>query len=126
MKTARTLMPLPVLLAGVMAFSGAWAAPAPDESPGVQLRELEQVDPDRYRAPRPLDFEVPDAPPMQAVPDAELTVERFQIVGNTAFDDNTLLALVNDFRGTITFSRLLEATAVVSNYYRSNGYIVAR
>jgi hemolysin activation/secretion protein len=126
MKTARTLMPLPVLLAGVMAFSSAWAAPAADESPGVQLRELEQVDPDRYRAPRPLDFEVPEAPPMQAVPDAELTVNRFQVVGNTAFDDDTLLALISEYRGTMTFSRLLEATAVLSDYYRSNGYMVAR
>jgi len=111
------------------AFNGSIAiaeTPGPEDGPGVELRELEQIDTDRFRAPRPLDFEIPSAPPMQAIPDAKLSVSTFSVTGNTAFSDEELLALLEPYKGDITFKRLLDGTNEITSFYRGNGYMVAR
>ena len=114
------------LLGGVVASQVYADTPGPEDSPGVELRQLERVEPDRFRAPRPLDFSIPDAPPMRAVPDAELTITKFSVTGATRFSADELEALVSEYRGTITFKRLLEATQRITDFYRDNDYLVAR
>lgn len=127
MKIGRTLLPVFVLLAVSMLGTVAYAEEAaPEQSPGVELRELEQIDPNNFRSPKPLNFQVPEAAPMQAYPDAELTVSSFVVNGNTVYDDTVLLGILENYKGTITFQKLFQAVTEITDHYRNNGYMVAR
>lgn len=128
MKIDRVILPACVLLAASMVCSVSLAetAPGPEDSPGVELRELEQLDTNRFRAPKPLDFQIPETLPMKALPDAELTVSSFAVNGNTIFDDAELLGILEEYKGTITFQKLFQAVTEITDHYRSKGYMVAR
>lgn len=128
MKIGRTLLPVFVLLATSLEWSFVVAAEAPgsEEGPGVELRELERVDTNHFRAPKPLEFKIPEAAPMKAFPDAELTVSSFVINGNTVFDDAELLTILESYKGKITFQKLFQAVTEITDHYRTNGYMVAR
>src|SRR5690606_3331088 len=94
MKKGHALLPVTVLMATSMLWSVAVAeTPGPEEAPGAELRVLEQLDPNRFRAPKPITFEVPEAPPMKALPNTELAVSSYELTGNTIFDDSELLVI---------------------------------
>lgn len=95
-------------------------------SPGVEQRELKQVDPDRFRVTPPVELDIPALPAMKAVADARLNVRQFTFSGNSAFDDAQLAAVIADVSGDITFAQLLDATRRISLFYRDQGYVVAR
>jgi hemolysin activation/secretion protein len=129
MKIVRVLMPVSVSLAASLVWSTATFAeevPGPEDNPGVELRELQEINPNQYRAPKPLKFTVPETAPMKALPDTEIAISSFAVNGNTAFDDAELLAMLESYKGTITFQKLFEAVTTITDHYRSNGYMVAR
>ena len=127
MKIYRAILPVFVLLAASLESSIAIAETlGPEQSPGVELRELEQLDPNHFRAPKPLEFVVPQTPPMKALPDAELTVSTYLVSGNTVIEDAELLAMLEAYKGTITFQKLFQAVTEITDHYRKKGYMVAR
>ena len=84
-------------------------APTPRPSSGTGLR-IEQQDP---AAPVP--------------PGAAFEVKTLQISGNTVFDTPTLQALVADAQNRqLTLVQLLGFAARITDYYRSQGYPLAR
>ncbi|GET37937.1 POTRA domain-containing protein [Microseira wollei] len=53
-----------------------------------------------------------------------ITVERFEFEGNTAFSDQELASVIQQFTGRpITFAELLAAEAAVTQKYVDAGYI---
>lgn len=94
--------------------------------PGVEQRQLQQVDPERFRITPEPKIEVPALPPMRAVAETPVKVDRFEFTGNTAFGSPELAALVDRFRGDTTFRGVVEAAQVISEHYRQAGYLVAR
>jgi hemolysin activation/secretion protein len=100
-------------------------SPGPEADPGVEERELERLDPDRFRPEPDLEIEIPLDRPMEKPADAEIEVSRYSFRGNTVYDDDTLAPLLDDYRGTLTFEKLLEGVRLVAAHYRQSGYIVA-
>lgn len=117
-----------ILVAGLSGMLAGTAALAADVSlaPGVEQRELRQVDPDRYRVTPPVKIDIPAAPPMRAVAETDLNVSRYTFSGNTLFSDDELAALLRGHTGKITFRKLVDAANAISAHYRAAGYVVAR
>ncbi len=127
MKVAHSLKSVSIVLITSLTSLHVLAnEPGPEHSPGVEIRQLEQIDPNRFRSPKPVDFVVPEVPPMKALPNAELTIASYALTGNTVFEDAELLALLEDYKGTITFQQLFNAVTEITEHYRANGYVVAR
>jgi len=126
MKIDRVLLSVSVLLTTSLAWSAAFAETTGADNPGVEMRELEQIEPNRFRSPKPLELVVPKDKPMEAYPNAELTVSAFTLSGNKGFEDAVLLAILEAYKGTITFQKLFQAVTEVTDHYRNNGYMVAR
>jgi hemolysin activation/secretion protein len=128
MKLTHSLLSVSMLLTFSLASSYTFAAeePGPQDSPSVEIRQLEQVDPNRFRSPKPIEFVVPEVEPMKALPDAELNVASYEISGNTVIADDVLLAMLENYKGTITFQELFNAVTEITGYYRDQGYMVAR
>lgn len=120
----------PVARGALLVVACGWSAAAlaaeTDLSPGVEQRQLEQVDPDRFKVSPPVAIGVPEAPPMRQVADTPMTVAKFTFSGNTAFTDDELAALLGNYTGATTFRQLVEATQVVTDHYRKAGFLVAR
>lgn len=80
--------------------------------------------------PQPIEkpqLEIPPSQPTPA-PRPEITdtirVERFEFVGNTAFSNEELNKIVEEYIGQdITFNDLLKAEEAITNFYISKGYI---
>lgn len=115
---------LAIASAAFSTHAGAEATPLVE--PGVEQRQLQLVDPERYRVSPPVKIDVPALPPMKAVPDTQLNVDRYTFSGNTLFDDAALAALLAGHTGSITFEKLVDAARIISEHYRAAGYIVAR
>jgi hemolysin activation/secretion protein len=113
------------LLLGAVSVVSAQQAPGPEADPAVEQRELERIDPDRFRPTPPLDIEIPVERPMERTPDSEIQVSSYTFRGNTVFDDATLAPLLDGYTGTLTFKKLLEGTRRVAEFYRQAGYLVA-
>lgn len=94
--------------------------------PGFEERELERIDPQRFRPQPELELDIPDADPMSDVPDAELDIDGYRFRGNTVFSDDELSGLMAEYRGTVSFEQLLEGVDRITEAYRDAGYIVAR
>ncbi|MFN3714778.1 MAG: ShlB/FhaC/HecB family hemolysin secretion/activation protein [Alcanivoracaceae bacterium] len=115
-----------VVLSLVVMSSGVHADDTPLLDPGAEQRQFERDRPDTLRPVPELRFDIPDEPPMRAVADRQFDVSQFSFRGNTLFSQQELAALIADMQGTITFTRLLEATSRITRHYRDAGYIVAR
>lgn len=57
---------------------------------------------------------------------ATVEVKGYRIVGNTAFEHNALVHLVEGRTGKLTLTALDAAAQEISHYYREHGYLVAR
>ena len=56
-----------------------------------------------------------------------ILVQRFEITGNTRIDTSTLLAQVEKFQGkSLTLSELAEVATLITTYYRSHDFPLAR
>lgn len=65
----------------------------------------------------------PSSPPREEIFEM-IQVERFKFVGNTAFSNEELSKVVEEYIGKdITFTDLLKAEEAIANFYLSNGYI---
>ena len=65
----------------------------------------------------------PSSAPRPEIP-GSITVKEFQFEGNTAFNDEKLRKVTEDFTNTpITFARLLQVEAVITKLYTDAGYI---
>ena len=125
--TDRLLHSTLVASALALAPAAAWGDDIPAAGqPGFEERELERIDPQRFRPQPALDLDIPEVEPMEDVPHAEFDVERYSFRGNTVFHDSELAELMADYRGTITFEELLEGADRITSAYRERGYIVAR
>lgn len=66
----------------------------------------------------------PPTPPNRPDIPGNITVERFEFVGNTAFSNEELAEVIKPFTGKpITFAELLQVEAAVSKKYTDAGYI---
>lgn len=76
---------------------------------------------------QPVQIDIPTLPPLKEVAGLAVNVNQFIVTGNTAFESETLEALlVGDAGSNKSFSDLQSAARKISNYYRENGYPVAR
>jgi hemolysin activation/secretion protein len=90
---------------------------------------LRQIQPVLPPPPSPTDFGliIEQKDGAQPPSSAPFLVKTIQISGNTLFDSPTLHALVADAQGkNLTLAQLLELAARITDYYRSNGYPLAR
>ena len=87
--------------------------------------------PDPLPPPAELLQPTPPTPttPQEEVPSnvpGNITVERFEFEGNTAFSDQQLAEVTKQFTGrTLTFGELLQARSAVTDLYTRNGYITS-
>ncbi|MGK5029036.1 ShlB/FhaC/HecB family hemolysin secretion/activation protein [Janthinobacterium sp. MDT1-19] len=126
--TPRHLLQQPLLSLLLLAFAPCAAAQTilavPDA--GAILRQLQPATPANAPANAPaLRIEQKEGAPLPA--SAPFLVTRIDIAGNSAFDTATLQALVASAHGTtLSLEQLGELAARITNYYRVNGYPLAR
>ena len=114
-------------IAGVIAIATAtaWAQTAPPDAGSLMGTVKEPA-----QAPRKspsFDVRQEVRPALNATSDFKVAVKGFRISGNTVFSEAELLLLVQGLAGKdLDLAALDQAAAEVSNYYRSNGYFVAR
>ena len=125
------LLRMVAMIAAAFPLSAIAQGPPPA---GEILRDLERS-PDLRDAPsgiaEDIPFEALDPPPPMVDPEADpmtalLSVVGYQIIGNEAFDDDRLLALIADRTGDLTLAEVEEAVGLITAYYRKRGYIAAR
>jgi len=76
---------------------------------------------------RPAQINIPSLPPLKATSGLSVTVNQFIVTGNSAFDSEKLEALLaSDTGAEKSFGDLQAAARKITNYYRENGYPVAR
>ncbi|HEY9709662.1 MAG TPA: POTRA domain-containing protein, partial [Oculatellaceae cyanobacterium] len=91
--------------------------PRPPEQPTPTL-------PATQEEPLQLTPPTPPRPPNRPDIPGNITIERFDFVGNTAFSNEELAEVIKPFTGKpITFAELLQAEAAVSKKYTDAGYI---
>lgn len=108
-----------------LAASASFAQVAP---PDAGFLSTTPVAPPQAPAKSPT-FEVqqPQLPPLVTPGGVKVKALSFKISGNTVFSEATLAALLNPFVGQdLDLAGLDEAAGVISQYYRSQGYFVAR
>ena len=116
-----------MLLSAPMA---AVAMPPVDTTPagtagGTIQRDIQSALPEGES--QPAQINIPALPPLKETAGLSVTVNQYIVTGNSAFDSETLEALVASDTGTQkSFSDLQAAARKISNYYRENGYPVAR
>jgi hemolysin activation/secretion protein len=99
-------------------------APSGADAGSIQ-REVLQALPEGES--QPVQIDIPSLPPLKEVSGLVVNVNQFTITGNTAFDSETLEALLGgDVGSKKSFSDLQSAARKISNYYREHGYPVAR
>ena len=97
------------------------------------LRRLPPASPDLLKtqpepAPEPESEPEPAQPGPSEAPESsegesKIEVKQFRFEGNTVFSDAELAALIQSFLNKpLTFTQLLEARTVISNYYIDKGY----
>lgn len=103
--------------------SGAYAA-QPDA--GNLMGTVRPPEAAPLRMAPAIEVQEPVRPAMPASK-VKVKVQAFKISGNKAFSSETLLALLTPYAGQeLDFASLNKAIASVSQYYRENGYFVAR
>ncbi len=86
--------------------------PLPQSSPEVPI----QVDPPASKPPV-------ESPQLESIPDT-ITVKQFQFEGNTAFTDEELAEIIQDYTNRpITFAELLQAEAAITKHYIDAKYV---
>ncbi|WP_129778138.1 ShlB/FhaC/HecB family hemolysin secretion/activation protein [Peristeroidobacter soli] len=104
--------------------------PPPRPDSGQILQELERVPPlRRQRTPESPVPPISTAKELNASSSEDSTlvaVRGYAMRGNTVFQADELLALIHDRTGTLRLSQLEEVAAVITQYYRRHGYMVAR
>lgn len=110
---------------------GAMAAPPPvDSTPagtgaGIIHRDIQSALPEGET--KPVQINIPALPPLKASAGLSVNVSQFIVTGNTAFESATLEALLaTDTGAKKSFTDLQASARKISNYYRENGYPVAR
>jgi hemolysin activation/secretion protein len=99
-------------------------APSGADAGSIQ-REVLQALPEGQS--QPVQIDIPSLPPLKGVSGLAVDVSQFIVTGNTAFDSETLEALLGgDIGSNKSFSDLQSAARKISNYYREHGYPVAR
>ncbi|MGB3404245.1 MAG: ShlB/FhaC/HecB family hemolysin secretion/activation protein [Microcoleaceae cyanobacterium] len=96
-----------------------------DRDPLPTPRPIPQPIPDIpiEQPPSPPVTPPPSLPPGEEIPDT-LTIEQFQFEGNTAFTDAELTNVIEAYiNRPITFAELLQAEAVITQYYIDAGYV---
>jgi hemolysin activation/secretion protein len=89
------------------------------------------VTPSPQRLPSPSELLKPAQPTPPSDPqfpamEQMFVVKQFEIIGNTAFTDEELTKLLDEFTNqTINFSKLLEARDKITDYYIQKGYITS-
>jgi len=98
------------------------APPLPEPPSPSPLPSPEEL----LQTPQPT---VPISPEGAVVPSqvpGTITVERFEFVGNTAFNSETLAKVVVPFTNKpITFAELLEAAVAITKLYTDRGYVTS-
>jgi hemolysin activation/secretion protein len=93
--------------------------PIPPRTPEPPIEQPTKPEKPRLETPPPQ----PTPSPLEEIP-GKIRVERFEFVGNTAFNDEELSKEVAQFTGReITFAELIQAEEAVTNLYVKNGYI---
>ena len=116
----------PLLIAILALPLAAQAAETPVPSAGTILRQVQPVTP-AVPSPSSTGLTIENQDGRVLSPSAAFRVNAFQITGNTLFDTPTLHALVADAEGTnLTFAQLSDRVARITEYYRSQGYPLAR
>lgn len=114
----------PILVAAALAAVPLHAA---QPTPGTVQDTIEQEPP---QVPLPMDvapdFERDVDPKMQQPVGPQVTVERFEVVGNQAIDDATLLAALEGFIGkAVSLNEIYSAADALTALYRDRGYGLA-
>jgi hemolysin activation/secretion protein len=100
------------------------AAPPPA---GQILQNTQQSLPSRAPPREGLSLQVPQAPAATAANvKGRIAVRAYRIVGNTAFDERTLLRSIASRTGSLSLADLYAAADALTRYYRRHGYLVAR
>ncbi len=113
-------------LAGTLASAQVLAQVVPNA--GTFIRELETEPAPEVESSK-LDVELPEQAPAPASDEGgpSVSVDRFVITGNRAFESAELLALVEGQQGqSLTLAELREQAAKITTYYREQGYFLAR
>jgi hemolysin activation/secretion protein len=115
------------MLALMLAANAAFAQTSVP-APGGILNDLERSLPMQpLTTPDGVKVDIPDAPAMDsATNNGRVTVRSYRIVGNTAFSQDTLLALVANRTGELSLAELNTAAGELTAYYRSHGFPLAR
>ncbi len=91
---------------------------------------LRQVEPPKFQKEETVlpQIKVPTyKSPMIANNSIKIGVKSFRITNSSKFNEEELKTLIKDYENKeLTFAQLTEATEIITNYYRDNGYFVAR
>lgn len=115
-----------IFVALFIALGMAHAQQIPDA--GRILREQQQpvLAPSKPTTPGPR-IEMPERPALTAPIATRFQIKAFRVTGTTAFPATRLEELVREFVGReIGIAELQEAAAIITRFYRKNGYPVAR
>ena len=89
----------------------------PAEAQKPKLPPVQEFLPEEFLTPQPENFPV--------IPET-IAVEEFNFLGNTAFSQEELRALIKDLTGdSVTFAQLLEARSRITQHYINQGYITS-
>ena len=117
------------LLEKPIIFEGLETGAIAQAVPPVQIPNPVLPTPPQQQTPELLPEEKPpeiSPPPIipQELPSTidTYTVTNFEFEGNTAFSDEELAKVTDEFKGKITFAQLLQAASKVTDFYVKNGY----
>ncbi len=97
--------------------------PSPSKPPEPELPQP-LPPPEELLEPSGSTPEAPEVP--EGVIPGEITIKRFEFIGNTAFSDEELAQQIEEFTNTpITFAELLSARTKITELYTSNGYVTS-
>ncbi|NEP14265.1 MAG: ShlB/FhaC/HecB family hemolysin secretion/activation protein [Symploca sp. SIO2C1] len=97
--------------------------PSPSKPPEPELPQP-LPPPEELLEPSGSTPEAPEVP--EGVIPGEITIKRFEFIGNTAFSDEELAQEVKEFTNEpITFAELLSARTKITELYTSNGYVTS-
>jgi hemolysin activation/secretion protein len=86
-----------------------------------------QPEPVPERSISPIEVEPEAKPAMKAPPSEKIEVKKFRITGSTVYSESQLLSLIEARAGKeLDLGELEDAASVITNFYRKNGYLVAR
>ena len=120
---------LPVLLVAMLGSLAGRAAPAQESPPdaGSLLRELREPPPVPREPSATVDVAPEPRPAIRAAPGLRIDVTAFRITGLSVLPEDTVLALLEAYRGPgRSFDDLEAAARVVEDRLRDDGYLLAQ